>query len=138
LELCVWKELAALLYAGMEMFYEMYSPVVQKIELLRLEKRLDDELLYLRDALSEYSTFPLDMEPEYLPEGAPVPVNPIKVSNSTIIKHGDPKVASHTDFNQYCIVSESVDLDVRDFGLYGGLILIPVLQPFVTGSSKLG
>ncbi|XP_069696006.1 large ribosomal subunit protein bL19m [Periplaneta americana] len=66
-------------HQGMEMFYEMYSPVIQKIEVLRLEKRLDNELMYLRDALPEYSTFPLDMEPEFLPEGAPVPVNPIKV-----------------------------------------------------------
>lgn len=98
MELCVCKESAALLYAGMEVFYEMYGPVIQKIEVLRLEKRLDDELLYLRDALPVYSTFPLDMEPEYLPEGAPVPVNPIKVSNSTIIKQGDPKVASRRDF----------------------------------------
>jgi large subunit ribosomal protein L19 len=63
------------------MFCEMYSPVIQKIDVLRLEKRLDNELLYLRDALPEYSTFPLDMEPEYLPEGAVVPVNPIKVGN---------------------------------------------------------
>jgi len=117
LELCVWKELAALLCTGMEMFYEMYSPFIQKIEVLRLEKRLDDELLYLRDALPEYSTFPLDMEPEFLPEGAPVQVNPIKVSNSTIIKQGDPKVASYRDFNQYSRVSKSVTLDVRDFGL---------------------
>lgn len=99
------------------MFYEMYSPVIQKIEVLRLEKRLDGELLYLRDALPEYSTFPLDMEPEILPEGAPVPVNPIKVSNSTIIKQGDPKVAFHRNFNQYSRASKSVNLDVRDFGL---------------------
>jgi hypothetical protein len=97
----------------MEMFYEMYSPVIQKIEVLRVEKRLDDELLYLRDALPEYSTFPLDMEPEFLPEGAPVPVNPIKVSNSTIIKQGDPKVASHRDYNQYSRISKSVTLNVR-------------------------
>lgn len=74
----------------MEMFYEMYSPVIQKIEVLRLEKRLDEELLYLRDALPEYSTFPLDMEPEYLPEGAPVPVNRIKVSNFNHHKTGWP------------------------------------------------
>ena len=33
----------------------------------------------MRDAPAEYSTFPFDMEPEYLPEGAPVPVNKIKV-----------------------------------------------------------
>jgi large subunit ribosomal protein L19 len=81
------KSQQGLLCAGVEMFYEMYSPIIQKIEVLRLEKRLDNELLYLRDALPEYSTFPLDMEPEYLPEGAPIPVNPIKVSNATIIKH---------------------------------------------------
>jgi large subunit ribosomal protein L19 len=70
----------------METFYEMYSPIIQKIEVLRLERRLDSELLYLRDALPEYSTFPLDMEPEFHPEGSPVPVNPIKVSNSTIME----------------------------------------------------
>lgn len=58
----------------------MYSPLIQSIEVLRLEKRLDEELLYLRDALPQYSTFPLDMEPELLPEGAPVPVNDIKVT----------------------------------------------------------
>lgn len=40
---------------------------------------MDTHLRYLRDALPEYSTFPFDMEPEYLPEGAPVPVNEIKV-----------------------------------------------------------
>lgn len=60
----------------------MYCPLIQSIEVLRLEKRLDDKLLYLRDCLPEYSTFPFDMEPEQLPEGAPVPVNTIKVCNS--------------------------------------------------------
>lgn len=64
---------------GVEILYEMYSPLLQSVEVLRLEKRLDEELLYLRDALPIYSTFPLDMEPEILQEGAPVPVNPIKV-----------------------------------------------------------
>lgn len=57
----------------------MYDPAIQKIEVLRLEKRLDDKLYYLRDALPEYSTFDVNMEPELLPEGAPVPVNDIKV-----------------------------------------------------------
>jgi len=64
---------------GVEVCFQLYDPKIQKIEILKLEKRLDDELLYLRDALPEYSTFPLDMEPEILPEGAPVPVNPLKV-----------------------------------------------------------
>lgn len=64
---------------GVEVLYEMYDPAIRKIECLRLEKRLDPHLRYLRDAPAEYSTFPFDMEPEYLPEGAPVPVNEIKV-----------------------------------------------------------
>jgi len=61
------------------MKYQLYDPTIQKIEVLRLEKRLDDELLYLRDAPNEYSTFDENMEVEYLPEGSPVPVNPLKV-----------------------------------------------------------
>lgn len=61
------------------MAFTLYDPKLQKIEVLRLEKRLDEHLLYLRDAYPEYSTIPLDMEPEYLPEGTPVPINPIKV-----------------------------------------------------------
>lgn len=65
---------------GMEVMYDMYDPTLLKVEVLRLEKRLDDHLLYLRDALDEYSTFDLNMEPEILPEGAPVPVNDVKVT----------------------------------------------------------
>ncbi|GJQ78800.1 mRpL19 [Trypoxylus dichotomus] len=64
---------------GVEILYEMYDPTLIKIEVLRLEKRLDDELLYLRDALPEYSTFNPSMEADPLPEGAPIPINPIKV-----------------------------------------------------------
>lgn len=59
--------------------YEMYDPTIQKIEVLRLEKRLDDHLLYLRDALPEYSTFDVNMEPEIMEEGTPVPVNDLQV-----------------------------------------------------------
>ncbi|KAK9891550.1 hypothetical protein WA026_015512 [Henosepilachna vigintioctopunctata] len=66
-------------HEGIEVLYEMYDPTIQKIKVLRLEKRLDDELLYLRDALPEYSTFDPNMEPELLVEGAPVPVNSLKV-----------------------------------------------------------
>ncbi|KAG8313205.1 mitochondrial 54S ribosomal protein YmL19 [Homalodisca vitripennis] len=61
------------------MKFFLYDPTIQKIEVLRLEKRLDDEILYLRDALPEYCTFPLDMIAEVLPEGSPVPVNTVKV-----------------------------------------------------------
>lgn len=64
---------------GVEITYQLYDPTVQKIDLIRMEKRLDKELLYLRDAYPEYSTFDLNMEPEILPEGAPVPLNKIMV-----------------------------------------------------------
>ncbi|XP_058062200.1 large ribosomal subunit protein bL19m [Anopheles bellator] len=66
-------------HQGIEISYDLYDPTLQKIEVLRLEKRLDDQLIYLRDALDEYSTFDVNMEPEILPDGAPVPVNDVKV-----------------------------------------------------------
>lgn len=58
----------------------MYSPLLQSIEVLKLEKRLDDELFYLRDCPPEYSTIQFDMEPIHLPTGSAVPLNTIKVS----------------------------------------------------------
>jgi len=61
--------------------YQLYCPLVIKVEVLRLEKRLDDELLYLRDALPEYSTFDFNMEPEIPSENSLVPINPLKVSS---------------------------------------------------------
>lgn len=64
---------------GVEMMFDMYNPTMQGIDVLKLEKRLDDELFYLRDAPHEYSTFPLDMDAEFIIEGEPVRVNPIKV-----------------------------------------------------------
>ena len=57
----------------------MYSPVLQKIEVLRLEKRLDDELFYLRDAAPEYSTIPFNIDAVSHPPGAEVPINDTKV-----------------------------------------------------------
>ena len=45
----------------------------------RLEKRLDDDLLYLRDAPPHFSTFPFDLEPELPTDRKEVPVNSIKV-----------------------------------------------------------
>ncbi|XP_046571573.1 39S ribosomal protein L19, mitochondrial-like isoform X2 [Haliotis rubra] len=64
---------------GVEIMYEMYNPVVQKMEVLRLEKRLDEDLMYLRDCPPEYSTFPMDMEATPLPKGSSVSVNTMKV-----------------------------------------------------------
>lgn len=69
------------IFSGTEIVYKLYDPTIQKIEVLKLEKRLDNELFYLRDALPEYSTFPLDMEAELLPEDSEVPINDIKVSS---------------------------------------------------------
>lgn len=66
-------------HQGVEVRYDLYDPTIHKIQVLRVEKRLDDKLFYLRDALPEYSTFSFDMDPEILPEGTPVPINPVKV-----------------------------------------------------------
>lgn len=65
---------------GIEVKYELYDPTIQKIEVLLLEKRLDDKLYYLRDAPLEYSTIDVNLEAKYHPEGEPVPVNPIQVT----------------------------------------------------------
>ncbi|XP_067118729.1 large ribosomal subunit protein bL19m [Centruroides vittatus] len=66
-------------HLGVEIRYDLYNPTIQKIEVLKLEKRLDFHLVYLRDAAPEYSTFPFDMEAETRTEGTPVPINPMKV-----------------------------------------------------------
>lgn len=64
---------------GVEIMYEMYNPTITKIEVLKLEKRLDDDLSYLIDAYPEYSTFDIHMEPTAYAPGRPVPVNSMKV-----------------------------------------------------------
>lgn len=89
LGLCIAKRYAGLRHEfvlrnvidnlGVEITYDLYDPTILNITVIRLEKRIDDDLFYLRDALPEYCTFPLDMEPEYLPEGEPIPVNDVKV-----------------------------------------------------------
>ncbi|BES93953.1 ribosomal protein L19 [Nesidiocoris tenuis] len=66
-------------HIGIEIRYFLYDPKILKLDVIKLEKRLDDELYYLRDALPEYSTFPEDMEPEILPDGMPIPINTTKV-----------------------------------------------------------
>ena len=65
---------------GVEIKYDIYCPLILSIETLRLEKRLDPHLMYLRDSLPDYSTFPMDMEQEPIPYGAPVPLNETQVS----------------------------------------------------------
>lgn len=66
--------------------YELYNPTILKIETLLLEKRLDEDLSYLIDALPEYSTFSFDMEPVTHSAGKPVPINPLKVKGTKIHK----------------------------------------------------
>lgn len=63
---------------GVEIKLELYDPRLLKIEVLRLERRLDPHLRYLRDAPPEYSTFPLDMKPD-INRSDEVPLNRIKV-----------------------------------------------------------
>ncbi|KAJ8381258.1 hypothetical protein SKAU_G00020360 [Synaphobranchus kaupii] len=48
---------------GVEICYELYNPRMQQVEVLKLEKRLDDNLKYLRDALPEYSTVDINKKP---------------------------------------------------------------------------
>ncbi|KAJ0061345.1 hypothetical protein NL108_016012, partial [Boleophthalmus pectinirostris] len=60
---------------GVEICYELYNPRIQQVELLKLEKRLDDNLMYLRDALPEYSTVDPDMKPVPAPSSGEVPLN---------------------------------------------------------------
>lgn len=67
-------------HQGVEVKYELYDPTIQKIEVLLLEKRLDDKLYYLRDAPLEYSTIDLNFEAKHHPESEPVPVNSIQVT----------------------------------------------------------
>ncbi|XP_028809170.1 large ribosomal subunit protein bL19m [Denticeps clupeoides] len=64
---------------GVEICYELYSPRIQQIEVLKLERRLDSNLMYLRDALPEYSTFDLDMKADLSSLTREVSVNPLKV-----------------------------------------------------------
>ncbi|TNN62386.1 39S ribosomal protein L19, mitochondrial [Liparis tanakae] len=64
---------------GVEICYEMYSPRIQKIDVLKLERRLDDNLMYLRDALTEYSTVDPDMTPVPFSLTEEVPFNKMKV-----------------------------------------------------------
>ncbi|XP_034152698.1 39S ribosomal protein L19, mitochondrial isoform X2 [Esox lucius] len=64
---------------GVEICYELYNPRLQKLEVLKLEKRLDSNLMYLRDALPEYSTVDPDMKPVPHSVTGEVPVNTTRV-----------------------------------------------------------
>lgn len=52
---------------GVEIEFLLYSPLIHQIEVLRLERWLDDDLRYLRDAPREYCRVHLDMIAEPAP-----------------------------------------------------------------------
>ena len=58
---------------GVEMMYELYSPAIKEIKVLKLERRIRAKLYYLRDKPLKYSTVNEKMEPVKAPDG-PVPV----------------------------------------------------------------
>lgn len=67
-------------FLGVEICFELYNPRIQEIQVVKLEKRLDDSLLYLRDALPEYSTFDVNMKPIVQEPTQEVPVNQVYVA----------------------------------------------------------
>lgn len=67
----------SVLFKGVEICFELYNPRIQEIQVIKLEKRLDDSLLYLRDALPEYSTFDMNMKPITPESSREVPVNKV-------------------------------------------------------------
>ncbi|KAH9280502.1 39S ribosomal protein L19, mitochondrial [Echinococcus granulosus] len=64
---------------AVEVNFELYNPTLLSIEVLLLEKRLDRNLLYLRDAPLSESRFPFDLAPVPHEKDAPVPINDKKV-----------------------------------------------------------
>ncbi|GAU98892.1 hypothetical protein RvY_09974 [Ramazzottius varieornatus] len=60
---------------GVEIMYNLYNPTVREIQVLRLERRLDDQLFYLRDCAPEHSTVPFDLDVTPHPTGVAVPLN---------------------------------------------------------------
>ena len=59
---------------GVEMMYELYSPAIKEIKVLKLERRRRAKLYYLRDKPAKYSTVNEKMQPVATPEGV-IPVH---------------------------------------------------------------
>jgi len=64
---------------GIEMEIAPYSPRVHKITVLRLERWLDQDILFLRNADPRMCTIPLDMKPEPIPDEVPVFTGKVKM-----------------------------------------------------------
>lgn len=71
-------------FLGVELCFELYNPRIHEIQVVKLEKRLDDSLLYLRDALPEFSTFDVNMKPVPHESSQEVPVN--KVHHAHVLR----------------------------------------------------
>ncbi len=54
---------------GVEIMYELYSPAIKEIKVLKLERRRRAKLYYLRDKPPKYSTVNEKMEPVIAPKG---------------------------------------------------------------------
>ena len=54
---------------GVEMMYELYSPAIKEIKVLKLERRRRAKLYYLRDKPAKYSTVNEKMQPVEAPRG---------------------------------------------------------------------
>lgn len=65
--------------AAVEIKYELYNPTLLEVDVLRLERRLDNNLWYLRDAPREYSFVPFDTSKIPHSPGDPIPLNDVKV-----------------------------------------------------------
>ncbi|XP_053139873.1 39S ribosomal protein L19, mitochondrial isoform X2 [Hemicordylus capensis] len=89
---------------GVEMRYDLYNPLIHEIKVLKLERRLDDHLTYLRDALPEYSTVDVDMKPVSPSVNDEVPVNKMKV------KMKPRPWSQHWEHPQFCI--QGIDFDL--------------------------
>ncbi|CAH1227952.1 MRPL19 [Branchiostoma lanceolatum] len=64
---------------GIEICYELYNPTINQVQVLKLQKSVDPHMVYLRDALPEYSTIDFNLAPvQHNPED-PVPVLDTKV-----------------------------------------------------------
>ncbi|XP_035686162.1 39S ribosomal protein L19, mitochondrial-like [Branchiostoma floridae] len=64
---------------GIEICYELYNPTIHQVQVLKLQKSVDPHMVYLRDALPEYSTIDFNLEPvQHNPED-PVPILDTKV-----------------------------------------------------------
>uniref|UniRef100_A0A8C4QAL2 Large ribosomal subunit protein bL19m n=1 Tax=Eptatretus burgeri TaxID=7764 RepID=A0A8C4QAL2_EPTBU len=59
---------------GVEICFELYSPIILSVSVLRLARHPDSDLRYLRDAPSQYSTVPVDSSSWTESPAVPVPL----------------------------------------------------------------